>query len=102
MVDQRNARQSTLQVIMNNPSLFVVTDKINTATPWSVLVKVAIDGKLDFDSAAIPSVSKTEVLRRYAERHEDWLGFQPVSGCPCDDFEQALIYYLVMEWFHFG
>ena len=102
MVDRVNGTSPLLQVIRLDPSVFVVTDRLTSATPWSVEVRVATDGQLTFVTASVPRVSKADVVSEYAARTEDWLTFQSVEGYPCDDFERALVYFLVMEWFYFG
>lgn len=101
MSDRSNGTRTMLQVLEFTPGRYLVTDKVDSTTPWTVEVIADASGQLDVD-AEVPELTTDELLDRYRMEDDEQLSFAPVEGCPCGELEQALIYFLVLEWFYFG
>jgi hypothetical protein len=92
---------------------YLVTDKVGTPQAWSVRAAFRKDsGILDAD-AGVPSPTKTELMRTYADLTARILSRAPTTqnsqltwtlepGAVCTAEEASLIQFLVMEWFYFG
>jgi hypothetical protein len=102
MLDGENLRHTTLQVEGSDSSYFTVTNGVDSESPWPVVVTLDADGNATFADAAVSAVTRAALLTDYAMQDDPQLTFLPVPDHPCTDFEKALIYFLVMEWFFFG
>ena len=65
-------------------------------------VKVLIDesGVLRAPDISIPEIKMDDLIARYDTKNEPQLKFSFERSCTVSD--QAILYYLVMEWFLFG
>jgi hypothetical protein len=102
MLDGENLIHTTLQVEMADELNYTVTNGVGSTSPAQVLVTLDAAGNAQFAYAAVPAVTREALIMDYAIQDNQQLTFLAVPDHPCTDFEKALIYFLVMEWFYFG
>jgi hypothetical protein len=102
MLDSRRSTDTTLQIReIVVVSRYIATDRIGTADPRSVELKILADGRLDVD-ASVSRITLDQLLERYVMTDTRQRTFSPVSGHACSEVERSLLYYLILEWFYTG
>lgn len=101
MFDRANSFETTLQVLVVDDTELIVTARLETFDPWSVKVMLLPNGGLEID-AGVPQVTQQGLLALYPMKNHGALTFVPVDGHPCREFDRALIFFLVLEWFFYG
>lgn len=101
LYDSHNQIESTLQAEQINDVLFVVTAGMGAEGQWPVEAVLYEDGTMEID-AGVPDVDYEELVTEYELKDTGQLTFEQPDGYLCSEFERALIYFLIWEWFFYG
>uniref|UniRef100_A0A7R9WA02 Bulb-type lectin domain-containing protein n=1 Tax=Pseudictyota dubia TaxID=2749911 RepID=A0A7R9WA02_9STRA len=110
MIDRSNENIVTIRVNDLGKNKFEVIDNVNEncgggdrGEAWTVPLKVRNGGKglVDID-AGVPRLQCKNFVPNYPMEDDSQLIWLRDGTYPCNEFGEALIYFMVMEWYYFG